>query len=54
MATLIGPDGPLLWLAALLLVLSLGLAGALLAAVRSEGFASRPSTFHRRASRQLR
>jgi len=36
MTTLIGSDGSVLWLVAVLLVLASGLAGALLAATRSQ------------------
>jgi hypothetical protein len=39
MATMIGYDGPLLWLAVVLLLLSLGLAGALLTVTRHGGTA---------------
>jgi hypothetical protein len=42
--TIIGSDGGMLWLVAVLLMLALGLAGSLLAATRSAGSTARTAT----------
>lgn len=50
MATMIGVGDDLLWLVAVLLTLALGLAGALLAATRSQSAGIRPHPGGARAS----